>query len=319
MKLTFSDLQNQYLRKVGVKAENAISLLPDFVLNLSQRYQLALAKMQNYVTQPLPYTASTVVNQQFYSYPVGYVNFEACYITVGSVRYPLQIIASQYNWDVINAIQIQASAVPQFIFLRRDDFGVWPIPQDIYGITLDYHLRDRDLSVDDYSQGTVSLTLGSATVTGVGTTFTPAMINRWFQVTDLTARDQGYWYRVSGYTNATTITLDRTYQGVSLAGVTYRIGQVPELPDEGHTILLDGTLADFYAGLRNDNTSAQQYENKFWTGDMNNPNRREGDDSVAGGLIGMCNRYSDRNAIRIVQRKPKLNPLTYKVFATTIT
>ena len=188
-----------------------------------------------------------------------------------------------------------------------------------FTITFYYYIRDRSLSVDDYLDGTVSLTNGDATVTGTSTTFTPAMVGRWFEVTDTTNPDYGWWYRVASYTSATSIELDNTWQGTTTASaVTYRIGQCPEIPEEGHILLVDGVTADFYAGPRADIEKATWFDNMFWTGQGNNSNRKLGDDNIKGGLIGLCNRYAERDDTRLVSRQPKVWPPQYKVWATSI-
>lgn len=317
MKLTYTDIFNEYTKGIGRSSTSDTSIISSFQLNLAQRYQLILAELQNYTTST-QITDTTVAGTQYYSYPVGQVNLEDVVVTVGTFQYPMTVINSQHNWDVLNAIQIQASAIPQFIFPRRDDYGIWPIPQGAYPITFNYHTRDRDLTVADYTTGTVSLTNGSATLTGSGTTFTTAMIGRWFTMNDVTKQDQGYWYRITGFTSTTAMTLSRTYMGTTVSGATYRIGQVPEIPDEGHILLVDGTLADYYSSLRNDANTATWYNNKFWTGDGNNSSRDIGGDNIRSGLIGLRNRYLDRNKEMIIERNPSLSPLEYQVWATDL-
>lgn len=317
MRLTYTDIQNQYLRNIGKAGSTDTTILSDLQLNLGQRYQLMLAKMGNYMTQ-IPKTASTVVNQQYYHYPSGIVNIETATINLGTYTAPLEVINSQHNWDILNSIQIQASAVPQFIFPRRDDFGIWPTPQGVYTINFNYHWRDRNLGVADYTTGTVTATNNSTTIVGVGTTWTSAMVGRWFVVTDTTAPGQGYWYRIAAFNSTTSLTIETSYEATTSAGVTYRIGQTPELPEEGHIILVDGATSDFYAGLMADIPNATWFNNKFWTGDGNNNSRKEGDPNIKGGLIGLMNLYADRNNTKIVNRKPRLSPLTYKVWGVTL-
>jgi len=244
MKLSYTNLKDEYFRAIGSPDSSSstpagAALLAQFQTNLSQRYQLALAKMRNYKTQK-PYTFSTVASTQYYYFPVGSVNIESAQITIGSFNYPLEIISSQRSWDALNAIQIQPTAIPQFIFPRRDDFGIWPIPQDVYTGTMNHHYRDHSLLVEDYTTGTIALSNGSATLTGTGTTFTAGMVGRWAQITDTTNAQYDYWYRISAFTSTTVMTLDTTYQGTTTSGVTYRIAQVPEFPDEGHVCLLHG-------------------------------------------------------------------------------
>lgn len=311
-------LKQQFLRNIGEAGSTDTDILSTFNINLGQRYQLMLSKMGDYMTQQTK-TTTTVVDQQSYHYPVGVVNIESATVNFGGFTQPLDVINSQHNWDVLNSIQIQASAITQFIFPRRDDFQIWPIPQDEYTLTFNYHLRDRDLSVEDYTTGTVTVTNNSQTVTGSGTSWNNSMIGSWFSINNTSLPGQGYWYRVSDVVSTTSITLETSWEGESGAGNTYIIGQVPEIPNEGHICLVDGVTADYYAGPRKDATGATWFENKFWTGSGNNSNRGEGDPNIKAGVIGLVNLYSDRNNSRIISRRPRLSPLTYAVWGTTLT
>lgn len=317
MRLTFTDIQNQFLRNIGRAGSTDTTILADLALNLSQRYQLCFAKMLDYKAQTA-YSFTTVAQQQYYPYPPGMTMPVNVVITIGSVNYPLEPLYNQSVWDVFNSLTFQPSAIPQYFFPRRDDFGIWPIPQDAYTGVLNNFLRDRSLGIADYTTGTVTVTSGSATVTGSGTTWIAAMANRWFVVTDPTEPGQGYWYRISSRSSNTSITLSRTYTGTTGATLTYRIGETPELPEEGHIALVDGVTADYYAGLRSDVQKATWFNNKFWTGDGNNASRSEGDETIAGGLLGLMNRYGNRDDRHVIQRQPhELSPY-YKIWATTL-
>lgn len=71
-----------------------------------------------------------------------------------------------------------------------------------------------------YSTGTVSIVAGDTTVTGVGTTFTAAMVGRKIQLgTDLNS------YQILKYTSALLIEIDRPYTGTAQSGVAYSIFQ----------------------------------------------------------------------------------------------
>jgi hypothetical protein len=277
-------------------------------------------------TTTFTYTLPASVNDvaatvsQYYPLPVGEVTIEGMYITIGAVNYPLRIINTRWNWEQLNAIQIQASAIPQFYFPRVTDFGIWPTPQAVYTGNISYHYRDRNLSVADYTTGTATLTQYGTQLIGSGTTWTKAMVGRWFTVTDATVPGQGYWYQVTGYTDATHLTINQawTQATVTTASGGYRIGESPDIPEEGHIMLADGTAADYYGGMRKDITNSTYYNNLFYTGDANNPNRKEGTSDVLGGLIGLINTYADRDNRHIIKRRPKLSPLMYKVFATTL-
>ncbi len=319
MRITYTGLLNQYIRNIGIKSTdpNYTSVVADFNQNLGARYQMILAKMANYRTQK-QLTSNTAVNQQYYSFPVGMVNFETVTVAVGSITYPMTVINNQFTWDSLNSIPFQPTTFPRFIFPRLDDFGIWPIPQGVYPITFNYHFRDRNLSVADYITGTIGVTNGAATIVGSGTTFTAAMAGRWFSVTDPTESGQGYWYRVLSYQSATGLTLYSPWQGTTGTGFTYVIGETPEIPEEMHIALAHGVTADFFANVKNDEASAARWENRFWTGDPSNASRNFGDSNVIGGLIGGMAKYEDRNESRLIDRKPQLGPLTEKAFAITL-
>ena len=320
MRMSHDDIYAQFLSNTG--SQDSTGLQAIFHRELGQTYQLMLAKLKNYKTQMIgTFTTVSGKDQTYdYPYPVGMVDIDGAYITIGAVNFPLKVLNAEYNWEQLNAIQIQASALPQFLFPRRDGFGVWPLPQAAYTGTIIYHYRDRNLSVADYSIGTVQVQIGaSATaIVGTNTVWTAAMVGRWFTVTDTTLAGQGYWYRISAYTGAGALTLYQGWAGTASASTTYRICETPEIPEEGHMTLCDGVTAGYYAHVRKDVTASSQFYNLFWTGDINNPSRQEGNSKISGGLIGLMNRYANRQDERIIIRKPKLNPLQYKVWATTL-
>jgi len=318
MKMTYQDIKKGFLSNCAQTGSTDTNLLADFNRNLAQRYQLIQSKMTDYKTQ-ITQTASTVASQQYYQYPPGIVNTEAATVTIGSVIYPLITIYSQQDWNIKNAIQIQPTTFPTFIFPRKNDFGLWPIPQDAYTITFNYYPRIVDLAVDDYVSGTVTVADGSATVTGASTTFTTGMVGRYFQITDTSISGYGQDYQIGAWVSTTALTLANYWQGVGTSSLTYRIGQCPEIPDEGHITLVDGVTADFYFGLRNDPTTAQAWENKFWTGDRTNTARDTGDENIAGGLIGLMNRYASRDDKRVILVNPHTNFMSSSIFAQTLT
>lgn len=318
MRLTYSSILNAHFRNIGEAAHiTDTTLLADFNYNLGTRYQTIWAALAEYINSQT-FTDTTVAGQQYYNNPVGNQSLDEVTITIGSVQYPLSTIYSQHSWNQLNAMQIQPSAIPQFLFPRQLDYGIWPIPQAPYTITINAFQRDRDLSVIDYSNGTVSLTNGDATVTGSGTIFTPAMVGRWFTITDTSVPGQGYWYKIVTYTSATSIELNQPWNAADAAGKSFLIGESPQLPEEAHILLPVGTAADFYMGLRNDSVKATWFNNVFWTGDGNNNIRDFGNSNVAGGLIGLWNRYQGRDRKSLIQRQPNVGSPTWKIWAETI-
>lgn len=319
MRQTYSTIYNKFLRNIESVGTSDQNIIDEFNYQLGVNYQLMLAKLSNFKTY-LTSSFSTTAGGQYYAYPPGYVNTDGLVVTVGSVNFPLKVVNSEYLWEVLNSITVQASVLPQYYYPRRDDFGIWPVPQATYTGNIYYHYRDRNLMTADYAAGTVAVTNSSTTVVGTGTSFTSAMVGRWFTIDDTTVPGRGYFYRVVAVTDSTHLTLFQNWVGSTSSGVSsYRIGESPEIPEDLHMYLVDGVTGGFYKDYRHDAPSSVPYFNSFWTGDPSNPNRKIGDTDVAGGLIGGINAYEDRDDDPIIDRNPKLSPLTMKIWATSIT
>ncbi len=257
---------------------------------------------------------------QYYNNPNGFVTVDGITISVGQVgtsriiRYPLVLESSQLAWEEYNIVPMQIAIPPQKFFPRRDDFGVWPIPRTLYNANCYYHYRDRNLLVDDYISGSITLTQNSNKVTGSSTTFTPAMVGRWLEVTDTTVPGQGYFYRIAHYTSATQVEFDSLWQGATTSGITgYRIGETPEIPEDLHMYLPDGITGGYLKDVRKDLDNGQAFLNSFWTGDLTNKSRKEDDEDISGGLIGGMKAYSDRQDERIINRgDTDINPYRWE-------
>lgn len=313
---TYTDLETDWLQKTQNAGSTNTVLLDFFKRNLSARYSMAFSELTNYKTE-VTKTASTVAAQQYYHLPVGVVDIEDVTVTVGGIAYPIVVVDSQYQWDYIQRVLISTSAIPTFIFPRRDDFGIWPIPQAVYTITFNHHFRDRPLGVADYTTGTVTATLNSTTITGSGTTWTAAMVNRWFIMNDPLKQGQGFPYRISAFSSTTSLTLETSYQGVTASAATYKIGEAPELPDEVHIHLSNGVVSDYYAGPRSDIKKATWFNNIFWTGDGDN-SKRDGM-KFTGGILGTKQRYSGRTDGAIVDHRPPQSGINDKNWGSSIT
>jgi hypothetical protein len=108
------------------------------------------------------------------------------------------------------------------------------------------------------------------------------------------------------------------WQNATVTPSSFLIGETPEIPEEGHILLSWGTAADYYGSMRKDPEALNYYTNMFYTGDPTNKSRSFEDGTIDGGLIGLVNSYRDRDDRTVIKRKPRLNPLQYKIFATTL-
>ena len=257
--MTYGSLLSDFLDNTGNPGSTDTTLIAFHDRHLGTRYQDLLAEFSNYKTEAPPQTAATVASQQFYHYPPGVVDIENVNIDIGDQNIPLQVVNSQSVWDHLNYTTI--TNYPTHIFPRRDDFGLWPIPDDTYTINFASHYRDRNLTNADVTTTTVTVTNNDATVTHVGPSFTALMVGRWFKV----AQD-GFWYRIASFTSTSVIELESVYEGSSGSSLSYVIGESPELPDEAHILLSYGTTADYFRGPRKDPETANSWESMYIRG-----------------------------------------------------
>lgn len=318
MRLTYTSIKQAHFRNIGKAGQfNDINTLADFNYNLGLRYQMIFGTLSSYINQDT-LTTDTIAGQQEYYYPVGTVGVDTATVTIGSRNYPVMPIYDQLSWNEINAVPFQATTFPQFIFPRKNDFQIWPIPQDVYTITFQRFFRDRNMLVDDYTDGNVNLVAGNTTVSGTSTDFSEAMAGRWFTVTNTATPGRGYWYRIASVTDSTHLELETDWAASDVTGTTYLIGESPEIPEEGHAMLAMGTASDFYAGLRNDPDNAARFDNMFWTGSYTQTSRDVDDKNIIGGLIGLRRKYKDRERDVIIERGPQGNNPSNKIFAQSI-
>jgi len=279
-------------------------------INKAVRY--IIATLGNHLVEKQQ-TTVTVEDQQYYHLPPDCDKITSATWTQGGVDYPLQVIEANEHWEELNQIDFSGSAIPQLIFPRAFDIGLWPIPQTAdETITLNYIKKVKDMSAADYTDGTVDITTNTVAVSGTDTTFTAAMVGRWFK-----ANDDGVWYPISAYSSATAITLETYFEGSSVAGGYYTIGESPDIPEDLHEYIPYKAAASYMVGYRHDPVGAQALLNYFYTGDFNNPRR---DSSVAGGILGAKNTYDTKGRANsgLVRRNKTINSRFNEVWTSVI-
>lgn len=300
---TFTQLQNTTKDYVSASSGSlASSTIANFIKeHINKTYHFIQRELKGYIVEDLPQTALTVADQQYYHYPPNiYPPIKSATWTVSSVAYPLEVVSSQKRWDEINEIDFSGTTVPQFIFPRRDDFGLYPTPSTASEtLTLVCSMLDRDMSIEDYTTGTVTVTNGDATVTHSASGFTAAMVGRWFQTDD----DQ-YWYRINSRTDADNVELESVFEGTTASGASFTIGESPELPPELHELIPHGAAQHFFIA-RKDITTAQAHLNYLKYGsylpdsnDIRMPSH---------GLLGAKLRYSQRDESALVYHRKEIH------------
>lgn len=189
-------------------------------------------------------------------------------------------------WAMQNADKVKIRHVDARYFDEAK--GPW---NTSYGKPTHYIPRGQT-TTNYYETGTVSVTSGSAAVTGSGTTFTSDMVGMVFKVVGDEVE-----YVISGFTSATAITLDTNYDGTTNAAASYAVGpwgteeielwpapetvmqveyfaqlravkmindnDVADLPQQWHYGILHGTLAEVLPGRAIDEAEIDRYEKKY--------------------------------------------------------
>ena len=212
-------------------------------------------------------TITTEASTQFYELPADCrkLMHHGVQVTSGGYTYSPQEVVDEEFWNVLNSTS-QTSDIPSYFFVRggegQQTVGLWPTPATTSNtITLRYKSRTIDLSFPaNYTTGTiVTLTNGASAVTGAGSTWTAAMIGRFFRIDG-----DGRWYRVSARSANTAITIQKPYLGTAIAAgaETYVIAEVAYVPEEFQLLLVYGPLSDLYY-RRNEENRGLTYKGLF--------------------------------------------------------
>lgn len=194
-----------------------------------------------------------------YQSPPNYLFMKQITLTVGGQEYPLREEPSEVKWREYT--QTLQQGRPERYFIRRRfgysgatiEFDKIPpqagsIDTNEYVFEMVYESTDKSLSVDRYATGTVSLTGGSspsASIAGVGTTWTDKMIGRYFRCTD--EGSDGMWYKVTNIDSPTLLQIENYWEGLTLPAVNYEICELFALPEDIDTLPCYWGLADYFA------------------------------------------------------------------------
>lgn len=185
---------------------------------------------------------TTVANQESYQIPNGFRKLIDLQIYSGSgsssdTIYAPEMVFDPTKWKNIQQFKLGTADTPYFTYVENTTYKIQPIPATTGNlIRLRGRLQTRDLSIADYTAGTiVSIANGATAVVGSGTTWTADMVGRYIQITQTTAAGggDGFWYQIGSYTSATSIGLTKPYEGTTISGgsATYTIGQCSVIPE----------------------------------------------------------------------------------------
>lgn len=256
-----------YMRReaqIGTSDTDGVSFLN---LTANQGYKILLAMLGRQLTEKVK-TATSVAAQRGYQMPSDCAWVKNVSVVVGTTKYPLREVQSEQDWDLIT--QNDYSGIPQRFFYRPR-FGIGggileldPMPgASTYTIRLTIEATDKDLSKNAYTTGTVTVANNSATVTGVGTTFTADMVGRIFQITSDGA--DRLWYRIKTFGSSTSLTLENVYEGASDNTLSYQIAEIFNIPEDLQMLPCYFALWQWY-DTKKDPVQSAKYKGYWDTG-----------------------------------------------------
>lgn len=176
-------------------------------------------------------------------------------VTIGSTKYQPRIVKTREEWDRLTSAT-SSSNTPEAVFIFDNFFSFYPTPSSATtdaGL-ISFKRTQKDLSVADYTTGTItSIANGATTVTGSSTAWTAQMAGRFIRITGTDTANTGdhTWYEISSVTSATVLELVTPYNGTSIAAGTaaYTIGQTSIIPEDHQMVPLHRTLEHYFTFL----------------------------------------------------------------------
>lgn len=237
----------------------------DQLINDAHRYLL-----EKYYFNETSTTIVTVSQQQFYNLPFDFSINKTDTITTGDLKWTPTEVLTRADWDRLNVFPYTAD-FPSNYFIWNNQLGFFPIPSTAGNtITYNYKRRPTDLTIADYTTGTVSTTSGSTTIIGSGTGFlanylavagSVLPLNLWIKITPPSG--DGNWYKISSIASATGLTLVNTYTGGTTSGASYVIGQMPLLLEDFHDLLVYRPLMIYFSTIVDNPKKREEFANMY--------------------------------------------------------
>lgn len=216
-------------------------------------------------------TAISTVGQQSYIIPATVSKVKNDTITVGQLVYTPAPVQSIQEWTLLNALPY-TSDIPNYFYIYQNQVLFWPIPSTSGNvISFNYKARTPDLSITDYTTGSLSsIAVGDNQVTGVGTTWSSVapvgvdilFLNLFLKIT--TPQGEGIWYPIQRFESNTSVTLLTPIQNApSATAAAYVIGQLPLLQEDFHDMLVHGALMTYYSSIKKDKDQYTLYKDQY--------------------------------------------------------
>lgn len=229
--------------------------------------------------QGLTSTATATIGTvgfQGYNIPANVSKIKNDTINVGQLKFVPAPIMSRAEWDQINFLPYN-SDIPNYFFIYQGQVLFWPIPSTTGNIiTFNYKARVPDLSIADYSTGTIAsggMIAGSTSITGASTNWNTSglfplnvdvsYLNLYLRVDP--PNGDGIWYPIYKFNTDTTLTLVLPAGISTTTGTTptYTIGQMPLLHEDFEDAIIYGALRIYFASIVPDKNKYASFDAEY--------------------------------------------------------
>lgn len=251
MKITWTDQQNIAKEIAGVTDTTSLTKFKRDMNVGASKFLAALGREYNRHSR----FTNLVAGQQYYQLPEDGQKLKEVIVSTGSYFPPMEQIPDEFAWRMMNMLSIVG--MPTHYWVRGStEFGLYPSPANSItaGIEMVFSPKHVQMTQEDFSTGTITINQSSTTLTHSATGFTQTMVGLWFQNTD--GSDER-WYQIADYVSSSVLTLGNVYQGNSVTGAVFRIGQVMDLPEECLEGPVDYAMYRHYLRRGNDARAAE--------------------------------------------------------------
>lgn len=229
-------------------------------------------------------TVATVASQQAYQIPKTIRKVSDVYVTVSSTIYTPELVYDPRKWASVLQRELGDSDTVLFAYIRGKQLLLEPKPASANTITFVGRIGAVDISIADYTTGTItSIANGATTVTASGSTFNASMAGRYIRIDDSDAANVGdnRWYQIDSITSTTVLELVKPYEGltISAGSPTYAIGQMTPIPEEYELAPVYRATAIYW-----DSQGEHQRADMYWM--LYDGGKEKGKVKLAGGIIG---------------------------------
>lgn len=247
--ITWSQLRQRY-QDFTKLATTAHVTFGDSMLNYAHQ---ELVEAGNYNFREFVKNITSILDRYYYPLPPSYGQMREVTWVDGTNEYPLDEVVSWKEWNYLRSSSTGSGTPPTHYFVVKGAVGntsmeiwVWPTPSEASKtLRCTFNKIVPNMSVVDYTTGTITATNGSATIAGSATTvWTSAMVGRSIQLPD------GYWYDIIAVGAVNSLTIHTEYQGTTTAGATYTIAEVPLVPENFQDAIWQYAVGMYFAKER---------------------------------------------------------------------